>query len=181
MAQAVEGDAGAFGELYDSNVDGVFRHVRYRVGQVQEAEDITAQVFLNAWQSIRRYRPMGFPFVVWLLRIADNLVISSYRKNRHLNHTVPEEVTASIPDQRSLGMADQQVEHEMLRQALSQLNGDQQRVLLLRIVEDLPSAQVAAIMGKSDGAVRVLQYRALLALRGILSQESPVVEARSAS
>ncbi len=181
VARAAGGDAGAYGELYDSNGDRVFRHVMYRVSQVQEAEDITAQVFLNAWQSIHRYRPMGHAFVVWLLRIADNLVITLYRKRRHLNYAVPEELTEAIPDQRSLGMLDRQVEHETLRQALAQLNGEQQRVLVLRFVEDLPSAQVATIMGKSDGAVRVLQYRALLALRTILSQEGSLVEARSGS
>ncbi len=181
VARAAEGDAGAYGELYDSNVDRVFRHVLYRVGQVQEAEDITAQVFLNAWKSMHRYRPMGHAFAVWLLRIADNLVITSYRKRRQVNYAVPEELTETIPDQASLGMLDRQVEHETLRQALAQLNQEQQRVLVLRFVEDLPSAQVATIMGKSDGAVRVLQYRALLALRTILSQESPLVEARSGS
>lgn len=181
VARAVEGDAGAYGELYDSNVDRVYRHVLYRVHQVEEAEDITAQVFLNAWQSIHRYKAMGYAFVVWLLRIADNLVFSSYRKRKEMGHGLPEELTEAIPDQASLAMFDRQVDHETLRQALMQLNQEQQRVLVLRFVEDLPSAQVATIMGKSDGAVRVLQYRSLLALRAILSQESPHVEARRAS
>lgn len=179
VERAVRGDASAYGQLYDLHVDRIYRHVLFRLGRVEEAEDITAQVFLNAWQSIRRYRPMGPPFVAWLLRIADNLVVSHYRKNRHLDRALPTERSEPLPDPESL--VAERLEHQTLYQALRQLKEEEQRVLLLRFVQDLPSAQVAAILGKSDGAVRVLQHRALAALRKILSHEEHVHEATRAS
>lgn len=91
------------------------------------------------------------------------------------------EFTASLPDERSVHVLDQRIDHEMLREALSRLSEDHQRVLVLRFVEDLSSAQVAALMGKSDGAVRVLQYRALAALREIVAKRTLGVKASSAS
>lgn len=69
VERAVQGDAETFGKLYDLYVDRVYRHVYYRVGNQADAEDLTSQVFLNAWRAISRYRPMGRPFVVWLLSL----------------------------------------------------------------------------------------------------------------
>ncbi|MBI2911320.1 MAG: sigma-70 family RNA polymerase sigma factor [Chloroflexi bacterium] len=180
VERAIRRDADAFGELYDLHIDRVYRHVRQRVASTQEAEDITAQTFLNAWQSIQRYRPMGYPFAVWLLRIAHNLVISAYRKKHQATVPLPEdESDEMLGDSTSLRLMESCLDRQTLWPALMQLKKEYREVLLLRIVEDLPRGEVAALLGKTGGAVAVLQHRALRALRKILErdgQDSPSAE-----
>src|SRR5437762_6742034 len=84
IQRAQRGDAGAFAELYDEHLDRVFRHVLYRVGNRADAEDLTQQVFLRAWQALGRYRITGSPFIAWLLTIAHNLVVDHYKARREL-------------------------------------------------------------------------------------------------
>lgn len=172
VGRAVQGDADAFGELYERHVGRIYRHVLYRVGRVEEAEDVAAQVFLNAWRGMARYRVTGAPFVVWLLRIADHLVISSFRRERRW-------LQAPL-GAREVGLRTEEadlegpLERDGLRQALLALRAEQRRVVVLRFIEELPSAQVARIMGKSEGAVRVLQHRALAELRRIIASDRAV-------
>src|SRR5256885_1833539 len=80
--QAILGDAESFGQLYDKYVDKVYRHLYYRCGNATEAEDMAAQVFLKAWNAMKRFKPMGRPFGVWLLSIAHNLLVDHYRAKR---------------------------------------------------------------------------------------------------
>src|SRR5439155_3939611 len=82
IARAVERDAEAFTELYDRNVVRVYRHIYYLVNDIREAEDLTAQTFLKAWEAIDRYKERGAPIIAWLLRIAHNLTISFLRSRR---------------------------------------------------------------------------------------------------
>src|SRR5436305_2441957 len=81
---AIAGDEHAFAALYDRHLDRVFRHIYYRVGNRADAEDLTQQVFLKAWQAVGRYRQTGAPFIAWLLTIAHNLVVSFYRKGKEV-------------------------------------------------------------------------------------------------
>src|SRR5439155_10717156 len=82
VARAVERDAAAFGRLYEAYLDRIFRYVYFRVGSTSDAEDLTEQVFLKAWEAIDRYQPRGTPFTAWLYRLAHNLVIDYYRSRR---------------------------------------------------------------------------------------------------
>ena len=169
VEKAVRGDAEAFGKLYDLHVDGVFRYIVYRVGSVPDAEDLTAQTFLQAWQAVHRYRPMGYSFRAWLLTIAHNLAMSYFRSHKPLD---------CIDDQHELragGRCPEDVvvhlqEREGMRRAIACLKGDQQQVLNLRFFEELPYSEIAALMKKSEGAVRVIQHRALLRLRQLMEK-----------
>lgn len=176
VERAITRDQAAFGELYTLYVDRVYRHVYYLIGNPQEAEDITAQTFMQAWQAIERYQLTGAPFVTWLIRIAHNLAISYHRRRRN-SSVLEEAVTAA--DNRSTPESVYQMleEHTRLMQALRRLRGAQRQVIILRFIDDLDYRSVAEIMGKSVAAVRVIQHRALAALRRALEEaDRPQVE-----
>jgi len=161
--RATAGDREAFGELYDRCVRRVFRHVLYMVNDVDLAEDVTEQTFLRALEAIHRYERRGVPFVAWLLRIARNLYLNDRRVERN---------NSSIHNKWNGGGApspefycEAKLDGEEVWRAVRALDGDQRQVIVLRFMDGLSYADVARILRKSVGAVRVAQYRALRALR----------------
>lgn len=184
IERAIQKDADAFGELYDMYVVRVYRHIYYLVGSINEAEDFTAQTFLQAWEAIHRYRYRGAPFLSWLLRIAHNLAISHLRSKREIAQ-LHDGLVDDKRDQDPERVAEQQVDEERVRQAMLRLRNEQRQVIMLRFVEGLDYREVASIVGKSVAAVRVIQYRALCALRNHMRAEAASAESsaqgRSAS
>jgi RNA polymerase sigma-70 factor (ECF subfamily) len=170
VARAVKRDAAAFGILYETHLDRIFRYIYYRVGSNGEAEDLTEQVFLKAWEAIDRYESRGVPFVAWLYRLAHNLVIDQYRARRV---TVPLEDVgeAEEPGLDVVDAVEDKLDAEEIRLALRKLSAEHQQLIVLRFVEGLSHAEVAQITGKSEGATRVVQYRALQALARALQSE----------
>jgi len=162
-------DAAAFGELYELHLDRIYRYVYYRVGSSSEAEDLTEQVFLKAWEAIGRYERRGLPFAAWLYRMAHNAVIDHYRARRP---TTPIDETFDLEDERQnpAASAEAHFDREELKLAIGRLNSDQQTVVVLRFVEGLSHAEVGKILGKSEGAVRVIQHRALGVMQRFLKQ-----------
>lgn len=165
---AVSGDAAAFAALYDRHLDRIYRHVYYRVGNRVDAEDLTQQVFLQAWRAIGRYRSTAAPFVAWLLAIAHNTVVSHYRKARE---TTRPEVEAPVHDNWSNPEAQAIAEQERLRirQAIRHLKPEQQLVVTMRFLEGYDYIEIAGVLGKRAGNVRVIQHRALVELRRLLA------------
>jgi RNA polymerase sigma-70 factor (ECF subfamily) len=167
--RARRGDARAFGELYELHVDRIYRYVSYRVATTEHAEDLTEHVFLKAWEAVSRYQSRGLPFAAWLYRMAHNAVVDHYRASRP---TTPIDEKFDLEDEKQSPsdavMAG--VDREGLKLALQRLNPDQQKVILLRFVEGLSHAEVADIVGKSEGAVRVIQHRALALMAKYLKQ-----------
>jgi len=170
IQRAVGRDPDAFGRLYDMYVDRVYRHIYYRVSNVADAEDLTQQVFLKAWQAIGRYRKMASPFLAWLITISHNLVVDFYRTRKDKTYLEAEVVAgdlASNPERVTEARFDQQ----KLRRAILQLRGEQQKVIMLRFIEGFGYEEIAPLLGKREGAVRVIQHRALAKLRNILEKE----------
>ena len=171
MARSIDGDADAFGALYERHLDAIFRYVYYRVGDTREAEDLTEQVFLRAWEAIPRYRQRSTPFTSWLYRIAHNAVVDFHR-DRKWTVPVPSHELFEIRGERPSSV--QQViaaeEAARLASAIGQLPEEQQQVVVLRFVEGLGHAEVARVLGKSPGACRVIQHRALAALGRLLGE-----------
>jgi RNA polymerase sigma-70 factor (ECF subfamily) len=165
--RARRGDADAFGRLYELHLDRIYRYVYYRVGSSNEAEDLTEHVFLKAWEAIGRYESRGLPFGAWLYRMAHNAVIDHYRARRL---TTPIDETLDLEDERQnpVASAEALFDREVLKVAVRRLNADQQTVILLRFTEGLSHAEVGKILGKSEGAVRVIQHRALGAMAKFL-------------
>jgi RNA polymerase sigma-70 factor (ECF subfamily) len=157
-------DPEAFAELYDRHVARVYRHVYYLVGNLGEAEDLTAQAFLQAWEAIDRYQIRGVPFVSWLLRIGHNLGVSHLRSRRD-KAQLPEGLVDDGPRRNPEEVAQQHADEEQVREAILQLKDEQRQVIILRFVEDLDYREVSQIVGKSVAAVRVIQHRALKNLR----------------
>ncbi|MCL4467018.1 MAG: sigma-70 family RNA polymerase sigma factor [Chloroflexi bacterium] len=166
-ARAAAGDGEAFGRIYDLYLNGIYRYVYYRLGSARDAEDVTEQVFCKAWEAIGRFHPDGTPVVAWLLRIAHNAVIDHHRTRKDLaplDEGVIDEASWADPVETATLCCTQ----GELREAILGLKPEQRQVILLRFIEGLDYAGVAATLGKSEGAVRVIQHRALAALRQAL-------------
>jgi RNA polymerase sigma factor (sigma-70 family) len=170
VERAIAGEELAFTALYDRHLDRVYRHVFYRVGNHSDAEDLTQQVFLKAWQAIGRYRRTEAPFIAWLLTIAHNLVVSFYRRGKVaplLDLDPASTARWSDPVVQVLDKFDRVA----VRDAILQLKPEQQLVITMRFMEQFDNATVAAVLGKSEVNVRVIQYRALRDLRKLLARE----------
>lgn len=174
VLRAIQKDQEAFGELYDRHVVRVYRHIYYMVGNAAEAEDLTAQTFLRAWEAIGRYQVRGAPFVSWLLRIAHNLGVSHLRSKRESS-----QIHEGIVDQKAQrdpeSAYEQTADEELVREAILMLREEQRQVIILRFIEDLDYKEVAEIIGKSVAAIRVIQHRALNALRKQMKLLDPAV------
>jgi len=157
--------AEAFAELYHQHVERIFRHIRARVADADVAEDVTAQTFLRAWQSVDRYRPMpGRPVLAWLFTIANNLVVDHYRRRRREPSAIvgdPVDGKADDPERCAL-TADLR---DGIRDAIAALKAEQQLVVTLRLIDGAGYDEISAITGKSPGALRVIFCRAVAALR----------------
>lgn len=169
IARAVQGDADAFGDLYERYLARIYRYVFYRINDVAEAEDLTEMVFLKAWEALGDYRVRDVPFGAWLYRIAHNIVIDRHRTRKKILPLESQLVlhdTASDPEDR----LDRRETLESLAHALSQLSPIHQQVLALRFVSGLSHAETALVLDRSEEAARVLQHRALYALRELLAK-----------
>jgi len=166
-------DPEAFGCLYDLHVDRIYRFIYARVRERALAEDLTADAFINALHSINRYRPSGVPFAAWLYRIAANRVADHYRR---LHPAVDWEELAFLPGTEPL-VLDEVVARErsrLLWAVVDRLPGLQRAAIILRYGEDLTIDAIAQVLGKSPGAVNVLLWRAVCALRRrALAEPSP--------
>ena len=170
---AIAGDTQAFASLYDRYLGRVYRHVYYRVGNQSDAEDLTQQVFLQAWRAIGRYRRTGAPFVAWLLTIASNQVIAFYRRTkRESSLTVEPASGGRWGDPETEAFA--QFDRVSVRGAILRLKPEQQQVIIMRFMEYFDYATIAAALGKSEGNIRVIQHRALAELRRLLAHEVKV-------
>ncbi len=166
---AQNGEAEAFGELYERHMQTIFRFIYARMDSRQDAEDLTEEVFLRVWQALPDYKEQGVPFLAFLFRIARNAVIDYYRSSSRSGYQDSIEDTI-IQDFKSdpSELALSNLEHQEIRQVLDNLRDDYRMVLVLRFLSELSPEETAQVMGRSIGAVRVLQHRALSALRNIL-------------
>jgi len=167
VRRAQQRDQEAFAQLYEEHFDRIYRYVTLRIGDEMEAEDLTQQVFLNALRSISSFRWKGIPFSAWLFRIARNQAVDYLRKKKRTAAPLDESL-ASSGDSPQLA-AERKLDIERLLSATKQLTEAQREVISLRFTSELSIAQVAEVMGKSQGAVKALQHSAIVALRKALS------------
>lgn len=165
IRRAKEGESQAFGELYDHYSPQIYRFIFLKVGDKEETEDLTHQVFLKAYENMPAYENQGFPFSSWLYRIARNKVTDHYRtkkSNIPLESANPEIFigTASASD-----MLDGVLESERVMKAVGTLKPEYQDVVIMRFVEGLSLKETADNMDKSVGAIKLIQYRAMQELK----------------
>ncbi len=167
IKDAIRGEASAFGLLYDHYQPQIYRFILVKVSRREEAEDLAHQVFLSAWQNIRSYRDMGFPFSSWLYHIARNQVIDHYRSARE--HADLEQVENDLASGLEIEESTEtRLQMEKVRAALKKLKPLYQDIIILRFIEEMPIREVANALGKSEGAVKLLQHRAMKQLQKAL-------------
>jgi RNA polymerase sigma-70 factor (ECF subfamily) len=166
VSLAVTGNTEAFTYLYEQNVTRIYNYIFYRVGSEVDAEDITARVFHKAFDHIDRYEEKGIPFSAWLYRIAHNLTANWYRDTRRKKEVSLED-QLDLPHQGDLPerAVEQNQEKDLLLKAIRRLPQDRQQLILLKFLEDLSNAEIAIIMGRTEGAIKSLYHRSLLSLR----------------
>lgn len=159
-------DTAAFGELYTRYVSKIYNYVYYRTGNHHDAEDLTSRVFFRALAHIGNYVDRGVPFSAWLYRIAHNLV-ANWHRDRGRQKVVPldEHITTSMKFDAPELVAESKEEEERLLQSIRELPDDRQQLLILKFVERLSNAEIGAIMNRTEGAIKSLYHRTLLALR----------------
>jgi RNA polymerase sigma-70 factor (ECF subfamily) len=169
IRHAQEGDKQAIGELYRAHVDVIYRYIWARVRDDSLAEDLTAQVFLKALEGLPTYQPSGKPFVAWLYRIAYARIVDHWRKlERRVE--VPLEETLPAREPRPEELLEFEADWVTAMELLAQLTDDQQDVVILRFIGEMSLADVAQTVGKTVGATKALQYRALATLARMLEE-----------
>ena len=159
---AREGDAEAFGQLYDHYVNGIFRFIYYRVGSQQLAEDLTSETFVRGLRAIQRFSWQGKDFGAWLTTIARNLVVDHFKSGRARLEIVSDDVpegpqTAPSTEDDVMSL----LSNEMLFAAVAELPTEQRECVLMRFIQGLSIAQTAAALGRTEGAIKQLQLRAV--------------------
>lgn len=167
IQKAQRGDTHAFGDLYESHAPVIFRYLFAHLDSRMDAEDLTGEVFLKAWQSLPKYTERGVPFLAFLFRIARNVLVDHYRQSNRLESKSPDELDGYKEEGNSepVELIGNQMEHQKILGVLTTLRPDYQSVLTLRFISELSPEETAQVMKRSVGAIRVLQHRALTALR----------------
>jgi RNA polymerase sigma-70 factor (ECF subfamily) len=171
VERAQTGDAEAFGELYDRYVDQVYRYIAYRVGSTQLAEDLTSETFLRALRRIGSFTWQGRDVGAWFVTIARNLIADHYKSGRYRLEMTTDDVSSSAP---AISGPEAEVlesmQNKVLLEAIKKLNAEQQECVVLRFLQSLSVSETAQIMGKNEGAIKALQYRAIRTLGRLLPE-----------
>ncbi|HEY3603871.1 MAG TPA: ECF subfamily RNA polymerase sigma factor, BldN family [Sporichthyaceae bacterium] len=172
--RAKAGDTDAFAQLYDRYLDTIYRYVYYRVGSRQLAEDLTSETFLRALRSMGTFTWQGRDFGAWLVTIARNLVADHFKSSRfRLEITIADMVSTESSTESAEspeGVVIRSLTNAALLAAVKRLNPQQQECLVLRFLQGLSVAETAKVMGKNEGAIKTLQYRAVRTLAQLLPE-----------
>jgi RNA polymerase sigma-70 factor (ECF subfamily) len=170
---AVRGEESAIEALYRTHYDAIYRYVLLRLGSPSAAEDVTSQVFLGMVRGLGRYQDQGKPFVAWLYGIAQKQIAFHQRGQSRAPSPVDLDAAAELAAQSAgpHATAEQREMRVAIARALGQVPDGQREVIMLRYILSLSLAETAAIVGRTEGAVKQLQLRGLSTLKGILGRE----------
>lgn len=166
LVELAKTDPDGFGELYLRYVKRIYNYIYYRTGNHEDAEDLTARVFQRALQHIANYVDRGLPFSAWLYRIAHNLVVNWHRdRKRRTFIPLDDLILRSLSSEAPEYVTEQRQERDLLLEAIRNLPDDRQQLLILKFVDRLSNAEIGKIMGRTEGAIKSLYHRTLIALR----------------
>jgi len=173
VERAQNGESEAFGRLYDHYADTVYRYIYYRVGSRATAEDLTSETFLRALRRIGTFTWQGRDFGAWLVTIARNLVADHFKSSRfRLEVTTGEMLDSNECERSPEESVLESLSNAALLDAVRRLNPQQQECVTLRFLQGLSVAETARIMGKNEGAIKTLQYRAVRTLARLLPPDA---------
>lgn len=165
-----KGNHDAFAKLYDILIDPIYRYVFYRVKD-EDAEDIVETVFLKVWENIRKYRARKSSFSAWVFRIAHNLVVDHYRSTKDKSY---QELSMDVPDltreHNPIKVTENQLDQKNLKIALSKLKKQYRDIIIYKFINELSNKEISEILKKREGSLRILQFRALKALKDRLNE-----------
>jgi len=173
LERARKYDAHALGNIYDRYSTRIYNYIYRRVGDAHLAEDLTASVFTKMLEAIRSDKLWRPSFSGWLYRIAHNVVVDHYRSWRR-DSEFPLDARLVTTGGDPVKSLDVVLTQAQLRRAVSQLTPEQGQVVLLKFVEGMSNTEIADIMGKTEGAIKSLQHRALDALRRVLTEQGAI-------
>src|ERR1700694_1692675 len=168
VVEAAEKDAAAFQPLYDRYFDQIFSYVYYHCGSREQAEDITAATFQRGLEDLHNFHWRGVPYSAWLYRVAGNLLARDHRRPAWL------ELDPEQPEQRAASTGDEWLRREEsaeLHEAIRALAPDQRQAILLRFFAGMRNREVGKVMNRSEGAVKLLVFRAVSNLRKQMPEE----------
>ena len=173
VARGQQGDRDALEELYLIHFDRIYSYLHVSVGNRHDAEDLTTQTFLKMLEKIGTFKWRSAPFSAWLFRIAHNLAMDHFRSRRRWQpeEEVPEPPGEEEPSAELTAM--ETIGRESMLKLIERLSPEQQQVLTLKFVFNLPNAEVAAILDKTEGAIKSLQHRALVSLQKQVQRQQP--------
>jgi RNA polymerase sigma-70 factor (ECF subfamily) len=170
IRRAQDYDEGALQSLYETYYPKIYNYAFLQMGDVQAAEDLAADVMLKMLESIRKYEFKGLPFSAWVFRIARNRLIDLHRRRRRRGEVdLSESIAGTLASPHA--MAERALERGQIQVALKFLTDEQRQVIVLKFIEGFDNRSVGKIMGRSEGAIKSLQHRALGALRRVLSEK----------
>src|ERR671938_194893 len=170
VTRAQQGDRNALEELYLLHFDRIYSYLHMSVGNRHDAEDLTTQTFMKMLESIKRFRFQSAPFSAWLFRIAHNLAMDHFRASRRWQ---PEEEVPEPPGSEQASAEEDALQsngRQSMLELIEKLSPEQQQVLTLKFVFNFSNGEVATILGKTEGAVKSLQHRALVSLQKQISR-----------
>ena len=176
LVEQAKTDPAAFGKLYELYVERMYNYIYYRVGNHQEAEDLTAKVFYRALNHIPHYNNRGVPFAAWLYRIARNLIANWHRDNNRRQMVALDKVNLPEEGRHTPHQAAEITnERELLLAAIQKLPPERQQLLTLKFAEKMSNAEIGRIMGRSEGAIKSLYHRTLVALKSLLAEHENII------
>lgn len=173
MRLAKAGDAEAFGRLYELYFTPVFRYIYFRIKNKEEANDLVQTVFLKVFRSILNFSEQNKSPLAYFFTVARNTVIDHWRTKKEVLLDDSESVFGQIPDKTNIPseLIEKKETNQAVHRAIKQLTDDQQEVIALKFINGMPNKEIAALLGKTEEAVRQLQCRAIKALRQILKNQ----------
>jgi len=164
--QAAKADPDAFGALYEAYVDRIYSYIYHRVGNVHDAEDLTSRTFFRAMAHLPTYEDKGIPFSAWLYRIAHNLIANFHRDRQRRSVVALDGIlVGTLPEHHPEVLAEAQDDTKLLAEEIAKLDATRRELLVLKFSEGLSNAEIGAILGRSEGAIKSLYHRTLLQIR----------------
>ncbi len=167
VKKAQAGDIKAFGQIYDQFVQKIYKYMYFKV-KGEDAMDLTENLFLKVWENLKKYqaRP-GITFSAWIFRIAHNLVVDYYRQHKEFS-----DLDTNLEDARRESspatMTELSMDQEMVRSALGKLKKQHQEIITICFLNEFDNSEAAKILNKTEGALRVLKFRALQEMKQVL-------------